>query len=146
MPTYFCVTVLSTAFTSILRTSRPFTSKCVPWWNLDCNRTLHVKCAAWCSFRPKLNTPGHLSAFISFRRSAIFRKTKHLKKHKLAQLFFLSPLSAIWRRIHKISGKHPHSSAPVLHINNEYIVDPLLVANELGSFFSKISSGSHLPS
>ena len=37
----------------------------------------------------------------------------------------------IWRRIHKLSGKPPPSSSPVLHINNEHIADPLLAANEL---------------
>ena len=81
-----------------------------------------------------------------------FRKTINISKsiswrNYVSSIISNSPLSAIWRRIHKISNKHPRSSAPVLHINNEHIANPLLRANELGTFFfSKISSGSHLPS
>ena len=44
--------------------SRPFMSKCVPWWNLDCARALRVKSAAWCSFCRKRNIPGHLKFYI----------------------------------------------------------------------------------
>ena len=79
---YFSVTVFSAAFTLIPRTSTPFTSKCVPWWNLDCTRALHVKRAACCSFHCKRNTPEHLSAFIFFKRfSAVSRKTINIFKN-----------------------------------------------------------------
>ena len=64
---------------------------------------------------------------------------------RYASFLTSSYISPIWRRIHKLFGKHPPSPAPVLHINDEHFADPLLVPNELGSFFSKISSGSHLP-
>ena len=133
------------------RTCESFTSKCAPWWNLDCTRALHVKHAAWCSFRWKRNTPGHLSAFVSFKSSALFRKTINISKNiswcnYVSSITSNSPLSTIWKHIHKISGKHPPSSAPVLHIINEHVADPLLVATELVSFFCKISSRSHLPS
>ena len=37
-----------------------------------------------------------------------------------------------------------HSCA-CFYINDEHIEDALLVANELGSFFSQINKGSHLP-
>lgn len=32
------VTVLSAIFTAIPSTSRPYTSKCVPWWNIECSK------------------------------------------------------------------------------------------------------------
>ena len=46
MLTYFTISVLSAALTAIPRTTRSFSSKCVPWWNMDCNKAYRQKRAA----------------------------------------------------------------------------------------------------
>lgn len=151
MLTYFSASILSAAFITIPRTTRPFTSKCVPWWNPDCAKALRRKRAAWSSYRCKRNTPGQLTAFIAFKRASAQLK-RVIKTSKtsswrsyVSSISSSTPISAIWKRIYKISGKHPPSPAPVLHIHNKHIAEPLEVARELGAFFSQISRGSHLP-
>ena len=91
-----------------------FTSKCVPWWNLDCARALCVKRAAWCSLHCKCNTLRHLLAFTFFKRfSTVFRKTISISENLnwlsyVSSLTSSSPLSALWRWIHKLSANiHP---------------------------------------
>lgn len=39
-------------------------------------------------------------------------------------------------RIHKLAGKHPPHTAPVLHIRNTLISEPSQVATELAAYFS----------
>ena len=70
MLSYFSTSILSAAFITIPRTTRPFTSKCVPWWNPDCSKLLRLKRAAWNSYRCRRNTPGQLPAFIEFKRAS----------------------------------------------------------------------------
>ena len=146
----FTTTILRAAYTAIPRTSRPYTSKCVPWWNSDCTKALRLKRAAWNSYRYKRGTPHQLSALISFKRaSAHLRRTIKNSKTNSWQNYVSSitsstSISAVWRRIHKLSGKHPPHPAPVLHIRDILISEPVEVANELGNYFSQVSSGSHL--
>ena len=147
---YFTVSILGAAFVAIPRTSRPFSAKCVPWWSPACTTAFRVKRAAWSSYRCKRHTPGQLPALISFKRaSAMFRRTTKLAQSSSWRTYVSSitsstPVRSVWRRIHKISGKHPPSVAPVLHLPHGDIAEPLSVATELGSFFSTVSSGSHL--
>ena len=147
---YFTTNFLNTAYITIPRTSRPYTTKCVPWWNPECTKALRLKRAAWNSYRHKRGTPSQLTAFISFKKaSAHLRRTicnsmTNSWQNYVSSITSSKPISAVWRRIHKLFGKHPPHPAPVLHIHNNLISDPLQVATELGAFFSQVSSGSHL--
>ncbi len=149
---YFTTSILSAALTAIPQTTRPFTSKCVPWWKWDCTRALNIKCATWCSFRCKRNTPGYIPALLSVKKaSAVFKRlvwksqTQSWRSY-ISSITLSIPVLAVWKRIHKISGKHPPFTAPVLKIDNNYIADSLQIANKMGQYFSQVSSGSHLPS
>ena len=150
MLVYFTVSVLAAAFVAIPRTSRPFSCKCVPWWSPACTTALRVKRAAWMSYRYKRHTPGQLPALIHFKRSsALFRRTARLAqstswKAYVSTLTSSTPILSVWRRVHKISGKHPPPVAPVLRLPRGDVAEPLQVATELGSYFSHVSSGSHL--
>ena len=110
-----------------------------------------LKRAAWSSYRCKRHTPGQHSAFIEFKRaSAKFRRvTKLAQAHSwrsyVSTISTDTPFASVWRRIQKISGKHPPLVAPVLTLPEGEIAEPIHVATELGSHFSRISSGSHLP-
>ncbi len=61
----------------------------------------------------------------------------------VSSLIVDTPLSAVGRKVHKLSGKHPPVNAPV-KIQNTTTADHLEVANTLSSHFSQISSGSQL--
>ena len=148
--TFFSVSILSAALTAIPRTTRSHTSKCVPWWNPDCAKALRVKRAAWRKYRYMRHSSNPLPTFISFKRaSALLKRTIRLSVTKSWQAYVSSltadtPLAAVWRKVHKLAGKHSPVKAPVLTVHNTSIADPLQVANTLGSHFSQISSGSHL--
>ncbi|XP_069191944.1 uncharacterized protein [Procambarus clarkii] len=51
----------------------------------------------------------------------------------------------IWKKIRKVAGKFVPDVSPVLHLRGTLVADPVQVAAELGSHFSSVSSGSHLP-
>lgn len=55
-----------------------------------------------------------------------------------------TPLTQIWKKIHKIAGKFVPNIELVLQHRGSVIADLVLVANELGSHFSTVSSGTHL--
>lgn len=148
--TFFSVSILSAALTTIPRTTRPFTSKCVPWWNPDCDKALHAKRSAWRTYRAQRHSLHSILAFVSFKRAtALLKRTIRLSVNNswrayVSSLTASAPLPAVWRKVHKLSGKHPPMKAPVLTVRNTSVADPIHVANTLGSHFSQISSGSHL--
>ena len=150
MLAYFTIILLSAAFVSIPKTTRSFSSKCVPWWNLDCTKAFRLKRAAWSSYRCKRDTPGQLVAFVSFKQaSARFRRTVRSAQTSswrsyVSTLTSSTPIASVWRRIHKLSGKHPPQPSPALHMPHAIIAEPLQVATELGSFFSQVSDTSQL--
>ena len=146
----FIVVLLSAAFVSIPRTTRSFSSKCVPWWNLACTKALRLKRAAWSGYRCRRDTPGQLVAFVNFKRaSAQFRRTVRSAQTSswrsyISTLTSSTPIASVWRRVHKLSGKHPPTPSPALHTPHEVLAEPLQVATELGSFFSQVSDTSQL--
>ena len=148
---FFLNLVLSAALASIPQTSRPFPSKCVPWWNPDCAKALRIKRACWKKFRRRRSTPGGLPALLDFKRAhANLRRTIRKAKRDswcsfVSSINSLTPASSVWKRIRKIAGKHLPQPSPVLSIGTQSVADPLQVAECLASHFSQISTGSHLP-
>lgn len=55
-------------------------------------------------------------------------------------------IAAIWKCVHKLSGKHPAPTTITLNLNGDFVTNPILVTNGLGSHFSEVSTGVHLPS
>ena len=55
-----------------------------------------------------------------------------------------TPMTSVWRKVHKIAGKYVTSPAPVLSIGSSVIADPEKVAEKLADHFSNISKGTHL--
>ncbi len=128
----------------------PF-SPCLPPY-----RARHATC--WLSVSTQKATAATLAYFLFFIYLFIFSLASlfllheysvsvSLRTYLLPQVLIYLPssLSAVWRRIHELSGKHPLRPAPVLHIRNTLISNPLEVATELGTHFSLVSCGSHLP-
>ena len=56
----------------------------------------------------------------------------------------MTPISKIWKNIHKISGKYQRHNAPVLVNQGMKVADPREVAELLAEHFSRISRGEHL--
>ena len=56
----------------------------------------------------------------------------------------MTPISKIWRNIHKIAGKFQRNNTPVLLNQGIKVGDPREVAELLAEHFSRISKGNHL--
>ena len=116
--TFIMSTILTAAFKTIPQTKRSFTSKCVPWCNKDCTNALQRKRAAWRRYRRRYHTPGRLQAFIAFKHaSAVLKRVVNHSKTQswrsyVSSISSTTIISAVWRRLHKISGKYPPASSP----------------------------------
>ena len=147
---FFVSLVLSAASTSIPRSSRPPGSKRVPWWSAECARALRIKRSRWKTYCRRRHTPDAPYYYVLYKQAnAFLRRTVKDAKRSSWQSYLSAvradtPISAVWSKIRKISGKFVRSPAPVLHVQGALVADPLSVANTLGSHFSTVSSGSHL--
>lgn len=149
MLTYLLTFIFNAAAAAIRKRTRSISCKCVPWWNPSCTKALRQTRAAWSSYRNKHNTPGQLQlSSFSKRQQPILNVPQKWPEQKVgmnvSSITSNTPLTSVWRPIHKLSGKCSLSNAHIRHINNNVIADPEQVVTELGSFFSHVSSGFHL--
>ena len=90
------------------------------------------------------------SNFIDFKTArAIARKVIRKAERESWRRYVSSitqwmPVTAIWKKIHKIAGKYVRDNVPVLIHTVEMVADTKKVADILAEYFSKITRGEHL--
>ncbi len=127
------MTILSAFFDGTLTVLKPFGLSVPPGALTATAGTPGTKCLPF--FPSNEPLPSLNALYVSVTKS---------RRAYVSSLTADTPLSAVWRKVYKLSGKHPPVNAPVLKVHNTAIADPLKVANTLDSHFSQISSGSHL--
>ena len=117
-----------------------------PWWNDDCKEALRLRDRALNRFRRSHQT-AHLMDYKAAKAKArrIIRKAKRDSWEKLLHMFQHStPMRQLWDIIrHFTKKKRFQRPLPVLNIDGDIIDDPKEVADELGKFFSDMSSSLH---
>ena len=143
---YFTANVFNAAKSCIRRSSGRMKKKCVPWWNDDCKEALRHKRRAWNKYRRNKSEEN----FIDFKRTnALARRVMRSSKKECWRKYVTSinentPVTSVWKKVHKIAGKYVTNPAPVLNIGGNVIADPEEVAEKLADHFSNISKGKHL--
>ena len=146
MVEYFTTTIFNAANNCIKRSCGRINKKSVPWWNNDCKEALRHKRRAWNKYRRNKSEEN----FIAFKKAnAIARRVMRTSKKDCWKKYVSSinentPMTSVWRKVHKISGKYVTNPTPVLSIGGNIIANPEEVAEKLADHFSNISKGKHL--
>lgn len=129
---YFADFLHSVALQSIPRTSGRFPKRPVPWWNEDCTRAVREKRAAYnrvCRYR---GDPLYLEDFRRARARA--RRTFKVAQRGswrsyISSITSRTPLTEVFNKVRKISGKFSPPPSPVLLQAGELVADPKAVAD-----------------
>ena len=145
MITFFISLVLNAATMCIKRTPGK-AKRSVPWWKPECKEVIRNKRNAWKKYKRNKND----SNFIAFKTARaiackVIRKAKRESwRRYVSSITQWTPVTAIWKKIHKIAGKHVRDNAPVLLHTGEMIAGTKQVADILAEYFFKITRGEHL--
>ncbi|XP_069950873.1 uncharacterized protein [Cherax quadricarinatus] len=142
----FSSSILTAASHSIPQTLGRHSQKCVPWWSPACARAVRLKRTVWGRYRYNRTT----ERLLDFKQKhAIARCVIHDAQHTcwrdyISTITSASSMSAVWKKVRKLSGKYSPDPAPVLRVAGVDIANPLDVANEIGNHLVRISQGLHL--
>ena len=123
-------------------------SFCKGWWNPSCTQALRSKNQALSSYK---RNRGDISLWVEYkRRKAIFRHTVLSAKKDNWSTFVSSisadtPSSVIWKKIKLLSSNATSSAAIVLQTDDNFVADPVAVANLLASDFTSRGSVALTP-
>ncbi|XP_069937179.1 probable RNA-directed DNA polymerase from transposon BS isoform X2 [Cherax quadricarinatus] len=140
------MSVYTAASHSIPQTSCRHSQKCVPWWSPACARAVRLKRAAWGRYRYN-RTAERLLDFKQKRaiaRRVICEAKRTCWQDYVSTITSASSMSAVWKKVRKLSGKYSPDPAPVLRVTGVDVANPLDVAIELGTHLLRISRGLHL--
>ena len=112
----------------------------VPWWSDDCQRAIRERRRCFRAFSRRPTTDN----LIHFRKAkAVARRTIREAKRSswtayITTLNRFTPLTLVWRRIHRVSGRGTPIPLPVLTLpGGSTITDPSEVANLFGQRWSE---------
>ena len=136
--------LISAGFEFIPRTTGIFKHRPVPWWS-DTIRQLH---RATRRSLTRLRRHRNEENLVAYKRNrAILRRAiKEAKRQSwsnfVSSINSKTPLSIIWKKIRKISGKFVPSPPPALDVDGHIITDPETVNNCFAENFARISRKS----
>ena len=119
--------------------------KCiVPWWNDDCKKAKKARNKANRIFKKTRSD----SDYIEYKRQCAITQRIFRTAQRSSWVSYVSsitkdtPVSKIWKRVHKILGKHIRVHAPTLLVNDVMIYDSKEIAQAFAKNLSNISRGS----
>ena len=138
---YFSDFLHSSAVQSIPKTSGRFPKRPVPWWNSTCTNAIKEKRAAFSRLRRHRGDARCLEEF----RKARARARRTLKEEQrgswkvyLSSITVRTPISEVFNKVRKISGKFSPSPPPVLSHAGDTVADPRTVADLFASHFASV--------
>ena len=139
---YFTDKLHSAGLLSVPKTSGRFPRRPVPWWTPECASAVKAKRGAFSRLRRHRGDPQCLAAFRKARAHArrVLKEARRSSWIKyVSTLTAETPLTQVWNRVRKISGKFVTPSPPVLSGVDGPVSDPTSVANLFVQHFSVIS-------
>ena len=114
----------------------------MPWWNAECASAVRAKRTAFSRLRHHRGDPQYSVAYKRARARAR-RGVKEARRKAWASyvnsLNSQTPLTQVWNRVRKISGKFPAPLPPVLQDNGMKVADSQRVANIFVEHFASVS-------
>jgi ribonuclease HI len=136
-------TINSAAVASIPRTGRP-RQRPVPWWNDDLARAVEERKVATRRYYTTLLVADKIALKRARARSKyIARKAREESWQQYASsLNSRTPISKVWKRVKKISGKFTPPTAPTIELGGVLLTSPQEVGNAFARHLSDISRGN----
>ena len=142
----FTSRLIEVAQECIPRTSGAQRCAPVPWWSDSCLKAKRARKRALRAFDRNATTTN----MIAYKKAkAAARRTFNEAKRAswrayVSQLTRFTPISEVWSRIKRISGRSCSVPLPVLRIHGQDVMHPADVANEIGRALSEKSRGDCL--
>ena len=134
----FTEVLLDSADECIPKTSSQPRRTPVPWWTKECGDAIRARERAYKMF----DRNSTIENLITFRKARAFAR-RTLKEAKavswrkyVSSLNLFTPITQVWTRLKRISGRFSSSPLPVLRVNNRDISHPFNVAEELARTLS----------
>ena len=140
--THFTDVLHSSAVQSIPKTTGKFPKRPVPWWNSICADAVKVKRTAFSRLHRHRGAPQCLEHFrIARARARRILKEERRKswRNYLSSITIRTPLSEVFNRVRKVSGKFSPAPPPVLSHAGDTIADPQAVADLFVDHFASVS-------
>ena len=140
--TYFTDLLHTAALRSVPRTSGHFRKRPVPWWNEDCSAAVKMKHAAFSRLRRHRGDPQCKDAFRRARARArwVLKNARRTSwKNFVSSINAQTPLTQVWNKVRKISGKFSPPPPPVLFHAGRKVADPQEVASVFAEHFANVS-------
>ena len=144
---------INTSIITAAKASIPMTSARprripVPWWTEECKNAILRKKRAFRQFQ-RSSTSANLILFKKARAQAR-RATREAKRASwrtyVSGINRFTPLTQVWQRIQRISGKYQPTPTPVLTFGDNTITDPKEVADKIGhALVARSEQGSNNP-
>ena len=134
----FTTTLVNAARASIPRTSSAPRRLPVPWWTDECHSAIRARKRAFRAFN-RHPTTDNMVAFKKARARArrVVQDAKRVSwRNYVNQLNRFSPLSQVWSRIKRLSGRYSAPPLPVLEVRGEQVMVPASVATEIARAFA----------
>ena len=139
---YFTDVLHSAAIRSVPRTSGRFAKRPVPWWNAACTEAVREKRAAFSRLQRHRGDQQCLEAFRRARaraRRTLKQAQRDSWKAYVSSITARTPLTEVFNRVRKISGKFSPPPPPVLAHGGANVADPQLVARLFAEHFCGVS-------
>ena len=139
---YFTDVLHAAAIHSVPKTSGRFLKRPIPWWNAVCAVAVRKKRAAFSRLK---RHRGHQQCLDAFRRARA--RAHHILKaaqrdswkEYVSSVTARTPLTEVFNRVLKISGKFSPPPPPVLIYGGATVADPQLLAGLFAEHFSGVS-------
>ena len=144
----FTSLLLSCADGCIPKTSSQPRRTPVPWWTKECRDAIRARKRAFKKFDRRATTEN----LIAFRKARAFarrtiREAKAVSwRDFVTSLSRFTPLTEVWTRIQRISGRFSSAPLPVLRVSDRDITHPSDVAEVIaGALSERCRSGRNVP-
>ena len=130
-----CSNILHAAVKSIPKTSSLPKRIPVPWWSEECRLAIRERRRRFRTFKRNPTTENliHFRKARAYARRTVFEAKRNSWRSYISTINRYTPLSSVWRRIHRISGRGSPIPLPTLTLSNgSTITDPFEVANFIG--------------
>ena len=131
----------------IPKTSKTTRTKPTPWWNPFCTQLCNERKQALRRYqRTKLPADRQLYQRARARAQYHIKLIKRESwKQYIGEININTPMSKVWTKIRKMTGKYPSHHPPTLMVNNQLLTDSAITSQTLAMHFSSVSSNNNYP-
>ena len=143
--TYFTDVMLTSAESSIPKTTGKPRRSAVPWWDKKCGTLKKITRRCY----KKYKSSGTPTSKVIYQRAMAKQHRYFQRAKRNSWLYYINGVSSrtpsrvVWRRMRKLAGKFTPAKTPSLKVGDTLVINPADVAECLGQHFSEVSSSKN---